>query len=198
MELEEMQKAWAEMSAKLGKQEKLTDKLIMDMTAQKYKSRLRSLTIPETIGSVLSLVGSGWILWNFNTYDSLYLQVSAALSAIILIVLPALSMRALYGMRALKIGEDNYRQILDGHVKNRRRFINSQKMGMYLGFILLVVMLPVTLKLMGGKVTHMPARTWFWYLPTAFVFFFLFTRFVYRCYHRTTVYLDNLVKELED
>ena len=198
MELEEMEKAWAEMSGKLENQEKLTDKLIMDMTAQKYRGRLRKITIPETIGSILCLIGSGWIFFNFNSYDTLYLQASAILSAVILIVLPALSMRALYGMRALRIGEDNYRQILTGHTKNRRRFILSQKMGMYLGFILLIVMMPVALKLMGGKVTQMTTRTWLWYIPTAFAFFFVFTRYVYRCYHRTTVQLDDLVKDLED
>ena len=41
MELEEMQTVWSQMSDQLEQQQKLTDKIIIDMTQQKFKNRFK-------------------------------------------------------------------------------------------------------------------------------------------------------------
>jgi len=53
MNLEEMQQTWAVLSSKLDKQQKLTDTLIMQMTQQRYQSKIGIISKYESIGYIL-------------------------------------------------------------------------------------------------------------------------------------------------
>ena len=82
MELEELRNEWQEMSKEIEKQKILTDKLIIDMTEKKYKNKLKSISIPETIGTVICFAAAIYIFINFSLLDTWYMQLSGLFTAL--------------------------------------------------------------------------------------------------------------------
>ncbi|CAN5343323.1 hypothetical protein BH10BAC4_BH10BAC4_23290 [soil metagenome] len=198
MELDEMKSVWTEMSAQLEKQKRLTDKLIINMTQERYRTKLSKISTLEVTSSVICIVIAILILLNYKKYDSSYLVVSAIISAVLLIIMPVISVSAINKMSNLNIIDNNLKQILTDYAKRKNNLLFIQKISYFLGFILLVAILPVMVKIMGGKEVPMDSTVWFWYLPLGFLFFIAFSRRVYGYYIRTTIRLENLLKDLEE
>ncbi|CAN5517159.1 hypothetical protein BH10BAC4_BH10BAC4_20280 [soil metagenome] len=198
MELEEMKAAWTEMSGEIVKQKKLTDKLIIDMTQDKYQNTLSKIKTPELIGSALGMAIVILILINFNRYDTGYLVACAIISIAYLLIMPVLSIRAIYKISNLNIRDNSYKHILADYAKYRLGFLTVQKLSLFLGFILMITSLPVMVKIMGGKNSSVDSAVWLWFLPVGFLFYIVVARWVYRYYHRTTIRAEKILKELEE
>lgn len=195
MELDEMKNLWTEMSAKLEGQKKLTDKMIMMMTQERYQRKLSKIRTPELISTALSFIMVLLILFSLNKFETPFLLACAIASATILSVLPVLSLWSIRQVGRVDIKASNYKDVLLQYAHAKRRLLSIQRLSFYLGFVLLVVALPVSVRMMGGK-THIETGTWLWYLPLGFVFFFVFARWVYRCYVHVTVQLEDLLREI--
>ena len=198
MELEEMKELWTEMSEHRKKQERLTGKLIIMMTRQQYKNRLYKIAIPETTGSLMCVAIAVLIFINFKKYDTVFLAACGIISAAVLLLLAVLSLGSVYKMNHLNIGDNNYKQIITEYAKGKRRFLAAQKLNFYLGFVLVITILPVMVIIMGGGHVTIKPAVWFWYIPSAFIFFILFTALIYRYYVKATIQMEDLLKELEE
>ena len=161
MELDELRSEWQEMSNEIKKQKILTDKLIIDMTQERFNNRLKSISIPETIGTVVCFGVAILILLNFSKLNTWYLQLSGIFSILFYIVLPILSLKTIYGMKRINISQGNYRETLEQFAKNKMQFIRVQKWSYYLSFILVIVCLPVASKLMNGTDIFLESAVWF-------------------------------------
>ncbi len=201
MELEEMQAVWTQMSDKIEKQKKLTDKMIIMMTQEKYKNRINRIAIPEILGAIICFGSAILILSNFDRLDTWYNLLSGIVSLLVLIILPVLSLSAINRMRNINIATNNYKETLLTYAKEKKRFENITKWGYYLGFILMFAILPVTTKILNNKDMFSGAKS-FWPLaisiPVAIVFFMLFTRWVIKCYRNNINSAESLIKELEE
>lgn len=197
MELEELRSEWQEMSTELKKQKILTDKLIIDMTQKKYNNKLKSISIPETIGSVVCFAAAIYILMNFGEFDTWYIQLSGLFSALFCIVLPIISLRSIFGMQKINMSTSNYKQSLERFAKNKKQFVWIQKVSFYLSFILVIVSLPVAAKLMNGKDLFLESKVWLWYIPFGFIFLYIFSKWVFKHYKKTTDSAESLLKELD-
>jgi len=197
MELEELRNGWQEMSKEIEKQKILTDKLIIDMTQKKYKNKLNSISIPETIGTVICFAGAFYIFLNFPKLDTWYMQLSGLFTALFCIVLPILSLKSIFGMQKINISTSNYKQSLERFAKNKKRFVLIQKVSFYLNFVLVIVCLPVAAKLMNGKDLFLESKVWLWYVPFGFLFLYFFSKWVFRHYKKTTQSAEELLKDLE-
>jgi len=198
MDLEEMKNTWGEMSTEIDKQKKLTDKLIMMMTKEKYNKTLRRISIPETIGTVICYITVLLILFNFEKLDTWYLQLSGLLSVAILIVLPILSLRSIKKMNTVNISKNNIKQTLIDFNKGKQQFKNVQKLGFYMSFIILIVSLPVAGKLMRNKDLFLEDTIWMWYIPFGVIGLFLFAKWVFKYYMSSTSEAENILKELDN
>ena len=197
MELEELRNEWQEMSKEIEKQKILTDKLIIDMTQKKYKNKLNSISIPETIGTVICFAAATYIFMNFSLLDTWYMQLSGIFTALFCIVLPILSLKSIFGMQKINISTSNYKQSLERFAKNKKRFVLIQKVSFYLNFVLVIVCLPVAAKLMNGKDLFLESKVWLWYVPFGFLFLYFFSKWVFRHYKKTTQSAEELLKDLE-
>ena len=197
MELDELRNEWQEMSIELEKQKILTDQLIIDMTQEKYSNKLKSISIPETIGTVVCFAAAIYIFINFDKLDTWYMQLSGLFTALFCIVLPILSLRSIFGMQKLNISTSNYKQSLERFAKNKKQFVWIQKVSFYLSFVLVIVSLPVVAKLMNGKDLFLESKVWLWYVPFGFAFLYFFSKWVFRHYKRTTDSAEDLLKELD-
>ena len=196
MELDDMKNLWTEMSIKLEGQKKLTDKMIMMMTQERYQRKLSKIRTPELVSTVLCFIMVLLILFSLNKFETPYLLACAITSATILSVLPVLSLWAIHQVSRVDIKASNYKEVLLQYALAKRRLLSVQKLSFYLSFVLLVVALPVAVRMMGGKTTHIETGTWLWYLPLGFLFFAVFAWWVYRCYVNVTVQLEDLLREI--
>jgi len=197
MELDELRSEWQEMSNEIKKQKILTDKLIIDMTQERFNNRLKSISIPETIGTVVCFGVAILILLNFSKLNTWYLQLSGIFSILFYIVLPILSLKTIYGMKRINISQGNYRETLEQFAKNKMQFIQVQKWSYYLSFILVIVCLPVASKLMNGTDIFLESAVWLWYIPFGFVFLYFFSKWVFKKYKGASNSAERLLKDIE-
>ncbi len=199
MQLEEMKNLWDEMSLKIDSQQQLTNKLIMEMTQQKIKNRFTTLSLYETSGAVICFLAAILILVNLNKMDTWYLMLCGILSALILIILPILSLRAINGMKKIDFIKSNYKETLVRFTKRKKNMMLIQQFSMGISIILMWLVAPVFLMIFSGKDFFMQD-----YSTGTLVFFaattigvIFFVRWGYRCYKRITASAEKDLKELD-
>jgi len=196
MQLEEMQTLWTDLSAEMEKQKRLTDSIIIKMTQTNYRNKLNKILIPETIGGAVGFAGLLFILADFQKLNTWYLQVCGIISVLIIFIMPFSSIRAVRKMRSANISANTFKQALLEYSKGKMQFVFAKKMGIYLGAILMLVILPVMGALIGGKDFFKQTNLWFYYV-VEFPFFLYFARWVFKHYVKITVDAENILKELE-
>jgi hypothetical protein len=197
MELDDMKRAWAEVSTQLEKQKQLNDKLIMDMTQQKYKTQLDKIRSSESTAAILAIAFVAIIAFNFDKYDTFLVRISAIITAMGLIIPCYISLRSIRRMQSIDI-TGNYRELMTRYTQAKHSFLSLQKLNLVLGAVLLITGLPVMLRVFGADTNKLKPEIWLWYLPGAYIFFAIFGTWVYRYYARVASRAEELLKDLEE
>ncbi|RXG32342.1 hypothetical protein [Leeuwenhoekiella marinoflava] len=199
MELEEMQATWSQMSDQLENQKRLTNKLIMEMTKERYKNKIGILSKYEGIGSVICFIVAILLISRFSELDTWYLLASGIFTILYLIILPVVVLLSISDMKSIDLTNSTYKDTFIAYTKKKRQFLLIQKTGIYLNFILLAVSLPVVVKVFKGKdifITNIDLL--YWYIPIMAVFLILFSIWGYAKYKRVTDSASHILEELED
>ncbi|MBB3054864.1 hypothetical protein [Mucilaginibacter gotjawali] len=197
MELEEMKTLWGEMSAEMEKQKKLTDSLIIKMTQVNYNHKVAKIWVPEAIGSAGCFVIAAYILINMGALNTWYLLVCGIVSALLLILMPTLTIRSIFKIRSINISANSYKESLIAYSSSKKQIVSVQKLKFYLGAILMLVSLPVMSELIGGKDIFKITGVWYWYLIISPIYYWFATRWVSRCYLNVLAGAENILKEIE-
>lgn len=197
MEIDELQIRWEELSVEIKNQKKISDALIIKMTDSNYRNKINRIIIPETMGAFFCLISVLFILINFQKLETWYLLTSGVLSILILLLLPLLSFKAIRSLRSLNISGNNYKQSLLEYSKGKIQFIRVQKASFYLGALLILVILPVMGKLIGGKDLFMNSWLWMSYV-IGYPFFYAFSKWVFKNYTKTVGDAENILNELDN
>ncbi len=199
MQLEEMKNLWDEMSLKIDSQQKLTNKLIMEMTQQKFRKRFSTLSLYETSGAVICFLAATFILLNLDKMNTWYLMLCGILSLLILIIFPILSLRALYGLKKLNLGKNNYKETLMEFSKRKKNVMLIQQFSVGISIVFMWMVAPVFSMIVNGKdffmQEHSTGLLLFYAASTIGVIFF--ARWGYGCYKRITASAEKDLKELE-
>ena len=197
MELEEMKALWGEMSAEMDKQKKLTDTLIIKMTQVNYNNKVSKIFVPEAISSVLCFAMAGFIVLNMGQLNTWYLMLSGIISALILVVNPALSLNSLFRIRALNISANSYKESLLQYSQGKKQFVRVKKINLLLGAVLLLVCLPTFSQLIAGKDIFKTHSVWYWYVIFGPIYYWIVTRWISRCYNNVLAGAEKILKEIE-
>ena len=197
MEIEEMKGLWNSLSEELDRQKLLTDKMILEMTQQKYQDKLKGISLPETVGTIVCFAMAAYALVNFGKLDTWYLVLCGVISISFCLVLPLLSMRSIFRMKKIDITGSSYKETLKQYAREKDYFVRVQKAGYYLGFIFSLAVLPVAGKLMNDKDLLADGKIWIWYIPLALVFHFLFSKWVWKHYSSVTRGAKSLLEEIK-
>lgn len=198
MELEEMKSLWQGMSKELKQQQKLTDKIIIDMTKVKYQNKIQAISTPESIGAVICLLMAVILLVNLEKLDTWYLMTSGLFSVVFLIFLPVFSLRSISKLKNINIQQNDYKQTLLEFSKRKNHFLKVQKIGVLFSFIFLIVCLPVTIKIIDNKDIFLGSKIWYWYLPIGILFLFFFSRWGYNYYSNITRTAEKVLEEIQN
>lgn len=197
MDLEEIQEIWSEMSDQLEHQKKLTDKIILDMTQDRYTRKFRTISIIETLGAVICFFAALYMLLNFDKLDTWYLQACGIISITFLIGLPIVTLRSLRNIQLINITEKNIKETLVTYSKAKNKVLAIQRLGIFLCFIFMMTCLPVFSKLMKGTDIFQQGSFPIWYVVIMSVFISLFARWGYGSYKKITNSAESILKELE-
>lgn len=197
MELEDIQATWAQMSDQLEKQKILTNEIIMKMAQQDYKNRFDKIVGYESIGAFITYAAAALILFNFKDLDTWPLRICGVLTLVMMVVLPFFSLKYLRELRNIDLAEKNYKETIRVFAKRKQRFNRLLKLSVYMGFILMIIIIPVTNKLFNGiDVFAAPIKKfWWWFLPIGFVLYYLFTKRIVACYTANIQKAAHILKE---
>ena len=199
MEFQEMKSLWEDMSQKVDQQKILTDKLIIDMTQERYTNRFNKILMYESIGAVICFASAIFLIINLEKLDTWYLLACGIITLIFLLILPILVLRSIGKIKRLNIAKDNYKETLVGFYRSKKELLFTQRLGIYLSFVLALVILPVTSKILSNKdlfALEHNAKLWI-YIPVLFIFLFFFSRWGYKSYKSITNSAENVLKELD-
>ena len=199
MELDEMKVLWNEMSIEVEKQKSLTSKLIIEMTEQKFNNKLRKISIPESIGSVLCFLMALFVLVNFNKLDTWYLFMSGVFTVAYLVLIPLLVLKSISDMKGINISENNYKQTIQDFAKSKKRFFLLQQLSQLLGVILIVTSMLLSAKILNDKdLFIVGGKALIWAVPLLVVFLYFFSRWGIKCYRNATLQAEDLLRELDN
>ncbi|RFN58186.1 hypothetical protein [Marixanthomonas ophiurae] len=199
MELEEMQTVWSQMSGQLEQQKKLTDKIIIEMTQQKFKNRFSTLSFYEVLGAFICFAAAVVIVLNLDKMNTWYLMGCSILSIIFFLVLPIISLRSLYGMKHLNLTTNNYKETLVEFTKKKKRMLLIQRSGAALSALLMWLVVPVFMMAFNNKdffQTEKSTGLLIFYAATT-IGIIIFARWGYGCYKSITARAEADLKELE-
>ncbi|MBS1603378.1 MAG: hypothetical protein JST42_11965, partial [Bacteroidetes bacterium] len=170
MELDDLKASWEEVGEKIEKQLKLNAKLIEKMTQQNYRIRLNKIAYPEIFGSLVCLGMAGRLVLVFDRFNTPGLRLFAALSVLLLILLPVVSLQSLRGLTGIDIGRSAYAEVLDRFTAMKVRFVRLHRLNAVLASLLVVSFLPTAVRLFAVKDITGSASFWLVQLPLSLVF----------------------------
>ena len=198
MELDELKNKWEDMSSKLEEQKLLTDQLIMELTTEKYKRKIRGIKGPETLGAVICGIASLYILFNFKLLDTWYLQVSGVVMLVFLVLAPIYSFRRMKSLMQAADSKLPIKESLIQFTNAKKRFVSLQKISFYMSFFMFFISLLVAGKLMNGidLIQEQPEALKY-AVPFGFLVVMLFSVFVFKKYNKSMNEAEELLKDLD-
>ncbi|WP_036154390.1 hypothetical protein [Maribacter forsetii] len=199
MELEELQSAWTQLSDELNHQKKLTNKIILDMTKQKYQNKFTTITKYETLGAFVCFAIAFFVILNFGKLDTWYLQVCGILTLLFLIVLPVMVLTTLKTIKNIDILNGSYKDNLKFYLKTKNRLLKLQQVGIAIGFVGLFFIVPVTSKIISNKnvfLTSLKTEQYVIFAITMIAMVF-FCKWAYNGYLKVTRSAQELLQDLE-
>ncbi len=199
MELEELQSAWTQLSDELNHQKKLTNKIILDMTKQKYQNKFTTITKYETLGAIVCFAIAFFVILNFGKLDTWYLQVCGILTLLFLIVLPVMVLTTLKTIKNIDILNGSYKDNLKFYLKTKNKLLKLQQVGIAIGFVGLFFIVPVTSKIISNKnvfLTSLKTEQYVIFAITMIAMVF-FCKWAYNGYLKVTRSAQELLQDLE-
>jgi hypothetical protein len=199
MDIEELKAVWSVMSDQLEKQKKLTDKIILQMTQERYSRKFNKITMIESFGAFICFVTAIYLIVNFSKLDTWYLATCGFITLGFLLILPMLVLRSLSQIKNLNITEGTYKDTIVKYTRVKKNLLMQQQFGMYGGFVVFFTSLAVFSKMFSGEDIFLVQQEVGVYIFSAvvFVLLFIFARWGYKCYKSITSSAEHILKELE-
>ena len=199
MELEEMQAAWTEMSSELEKQKVITNELIMKMTQERYTNTWNHIRNFELLGTLICYGALIYLLINFGKLDTTPLLISGIIAAIIMAILPALSLKSIRGMKEVNVTTMTVKETMATFTKRKKQFVNFQKLNVGLSFIFMLVTVPLSGKLINGEdlFARLDSKLLI-ALPAMLILFAFLFWFVKKTYKRVILKSERLIDEAKN
>lgn len=199
MELEEMQAAWIDMSGELEKQKQITNELVMKMTQERYRNHWNKLANPDKLFTVIGFILVIVLIFNFGKLDTLALQICGILSILILIILPIFSIKTMRDLQYINIGQNTYKETMEVFAKRKQRFVNFQKLNMWVSFVFMLVSIPITMKLLKGEnILETLNKRFLIVLPICIFLFYFLARYLTKCTKSVLKKSETILEDLNE
>lgn len=191
-----MQQAWEKLSQRVEKQDVLTAQLVEKSTRQSYHSTLNRIKSAELMGTLVCYAGAGYISVHLPKIEGLGMQVLAALTLGLLLVLPILSLASVRAIKGVNISVATYVETIQTFARQKIRFQRLQKINVFLALLLLFVSLPVVAAIQGKDLGQIP-HLWTLIVPVVAVVFMGFAYWVLKAYNKTLAEMESLLSDID-
>lgn len=194
-----MKSLWTDMSQEVDRQKILTDKLITDMTQERYTNKFSKIFLYESLGAVICFAAALFLIINIQKLDTWYLLTCGIICLSLLLILPVISLRSLNTAKGLNISGKNFKDTLVDFYRSKKKILFTQRLSFYLSIIFAIAVLPVFSKILNGKDLFAPENNqnlWI-FIPILLLFLFVFSAWVYKSYKKVTSSAESILKELD-
>ena len=195
MELDDLKSTWQNESND-ATQNYLTTSIIDKMTKEKYHSKIKKISFPEIIGSIVCIIAAGIMVLNFKKLDTVVLQAVGVASIIILLVISGLSVLSLQRLNMKKDLTKPYAETLKTFITQKLAFYKLQKINIFLCYLLMVTIIILLPKLFGNKDITEYKYFWLSTFTTGYIILFFLSKFVSKYYEKTLQQSEELLAEL--
>lgn len=197
MELDEMKSTWEQLGKRVEKQEILNHQVIEQMTRHSYNSSLRRISLPEFIGTIICYIAAAYISVNLLKIEFFAVQVLGAISILLLLIMPIISLQSVRVMKQVNISSLTYLETIRIFSKQKIKFHELQKINVVLGMLLMLIIIPVFAAIQGKNVNQMP---YFWTIvfPAGILFFIGFSLWVLKYYNKALKQAEQSLKSFTD
>lgn len=197
MELEEMKDTWNTLSEKVEKQDILLNKTIEKMKQQHYNSKLNKIGYAEYIGTIICYIGAAYIGINFLKIEGPLMQAVAALSILLLFILPVISLKSVRTIKNADIYAKTYLETINSFAKQKMRFQKLQKLNVFLGLLLMLLIFPVLSAIQGKDLSHIP-NFWTVIFPFFIILMLGFAYWVLKSYNKILEDTEKMLSEINN
>ena len=196
MELDDFKNTWNETKMKILNGQMIEPETMVKRHTKKYGSKLKQITIPEAIGSLVCLAAAAYIGFHFHQLDTVVLQGAGVLSILLLLLLPTISTLSTWQLKPTYDVHRPYAQTLKAFAHHKVRFVKLQKLNVTLSYLLLISVIVLMSKLLGDK--DLSDNTYFWLFSftMGYVFLMFYSKWVEKYYRKTLQQAEELLKEL--
>ena len=193
-----MKSQWVDMSHKVDQQKILTDQLIIDLTKERFNTKMRAISVPESISALMCFAAVLFIISNFISLDVWYLQLSGVFAIIACLVLPVLSLKSIQKMKSVHISKSTFKETVEAYAKGKSKFMQIQKISFYTSFLVLVALVIVFGKIIKDIDVFTMTEKLNWLVPSGIGVLFIFSQWVLKKYKKATESANTILQELED
>ena len=196
MELDDLKNTWNKTNMQVQKQETITPEMVEKMQGQKYRSKMKNIHFPEILGSIVCLAAAAFIVLKFDILDTVLLQGAGVLSILLLLLLPVISAISTWQLNKAPNVNSPYAQTLKAFANQKVRFVKLQKLNVTLSYLLLICIIVLMSKLMGG--TDLSDNKYFWIFSftIGYIFLLFYSKWVEKYYRKTLQQAEELLREL--
>lgn len=195
MELDELKNTWNNANTQVQNQN-LTTEMLEKMNEKQYRSKMKKITLPEMIGSLVCLAAAVFIGFRFYKLDTIILQVAGVLGMLLLLLVPVLSLLSTYKLSLPGNVAQPYAATLKAFATQKIRFIKLQKINVFLSYLLLVTILVLLPKLFNGQDLSGNKYFWLFSFTLGYIFLMLYSKWVMKYYKTTLKQAEELLHEL--
>lgn len=194
MELDDLKNIWDKQGTN-DQQANLTNRIINQVTQEKYNSKINKIVYPEIIGSIICLLATVFIGLNFYKLDTAFLQGVGVTSILILLTVSILSFLSIRKLNMEIDFTKPYAEAIKIFANQKIAFYKLQKINMILSYLLLVTIIILLSKFFSGK--DITESKYFWTLSFSlgYIFLLFLSKFVGKFYKSALTKTENLLKE---
>jgi hypothetical protein len=196
MELDDFKNTWKETKIKVQNQQTIVPEIMEKMHNKKHSMKMRQIIIPEIVGSMVCLAAAAFIGLNFGNLDNVLLQGAGVLSILLLLLLPTISTLSTWQLNTNYDVNRPYAQTLKSFANRKVRFVRLQKLNVTLSYLLLICIIALLPKLIGGKDLSDSRYFWLFSFTTGYIFLLIYSKWVEQYYRKTLQQAEELLREL--
>ncbi|MEO8770728.1 MAG: hypothetical protein ABI402_11600 [Ferruginibacter sp.] len=197
MELDDLKNDWEAVSNQTSKQNKLTHKIIDQMTQQKYDSKINKIKYPEWVGAIVCVLNVFYIAFNFSKLDTLPFQIIGVSTSILLLVMAAIGLMSFNRLSLQGDLNRPYAETIRQFAIQKLRFQKFQRVNAFLGYLLLVGVVMLLPKLFYKKDVTDSKYFLIFAMSLGYIFLVFFSKWIYKFYKRSINQAEELLKEAE-
>ncbi len=198
MELEDFKSTWREVTIQLMGKQNFNPKMFDKVSKKKFRSGLLKIVLPEILGSTVCIASVFFIVFNFYKLDQIAFKIAGALSILIFLVLPVLSIISIQQLHKGVDIEKPYSDVVKQFAIRKIKFCRLQKLNLSLSYLLLVSVILTSARIFGRNETTDSKYFFIFAFSFGYIFFLVFSKWVSRSYNKTIRQTENLLRDLSN